>query len=801
MHSRVFAVARVLLFLLLPVAVGQAQEYLWPTDASKLLTSTFGESRGRRFHTGIDVKTWGRTGYPAFAIRPGYVWRVRVSPYGYGKAVYLKLDTGEIVLYAHLSKFSEKIEKMVKAEQKRLGQYSINKYLKPGELPVAQGEVIAYTGQSGIGAPHLHFEIRDPANRPINPLAKGYALPDRLSPVVTRVSFTPLDMQSSVDGDCRPAIYTPARIRSGKYMLDETVAVAGRVGIGVSCYDMSAPRSHRFGVHHLKLFVDDVLRFEYRYDRLSFSKNRFIQLERDYRMARRGWGHFHKLYRDKHNQLSHYRPQAPWAGVLKSASWSKVLDLEPRYKSTEAPEPVDGGAATPDGVVHGLWPGLHTFRIEIGDYFGNVTTVEGELQVGEHYSIYPVVERSDEGLLSLVDVHADDFRRIEELQMFALEGNRWQPLAVEWSQDVMEKGGFGSSQVPETMEDVSPVGYPLQHAALKFVARDQFGTRSYPHIFVPNDLLDLTREPPELTLATDFYDDYVRVEVHSSTLLRKRPKLVLHPGARDSVFVELRPVDARHYVAPIALSQFADGPNLLVVTGENGHGRDTVYEEVRLARVDPREVKSVRSEDGGLHVNFWLNSLYDPLYVRIFADSVADTRDYDLESNVYEIHPRDVPFNLGAIVHLRYPEGESNPEKLGVYYETSGGRWVFVDNRVDETEQTVWARVLSFEKFALVRDEVPPTIYQIIPGPGARLSDARPVISFKVRDRLSGLGGEESIELRLNGEKTIAEYDPERHRVSYRPDMPLSPGRHEISIEARDRCGNVATLSSHFWVN
>ena len=68
-------------------------KYLWPTDASKHLTSAFGEYRARRFHTGIDVKTWGKTGYKIFAVRSGYILRVSVSPGGYGKVVYLKFDT------------------------------------------------------------------------------------------------------------------------------------------------------------------------------------------------------------------------------------------------------------------------------------------------------------------------------------------------------------------------------------------------------------------------------------------------------------------------------------------------------------------------------------------------------------------------------------------------------------------------------------------------------------------------------------------------------------------------------------
>ncbi|MDZ7262868.1 MAG: peptidoglycan DD-metalloendopeptidase family protein [candidate division KSB1 bacterium] len=134
-----------------------AQSYLWPTTASYLLTSSFAEYRSGHFHAGIDIKTWNQEGYPVLAVRPGYIWQVRVSPYGYGKVLYQKLDTGEFAVYAHLSRFADKIQTIVEKEQQRSGKFSISLQFNPGELPVESGEVIAFTGQTGSGSPHLHF--------------------------------------------------------------------------------------------------------------------------------------------------------------------------------------------------------------------------------------------------------------------------------------------------------------------------------------------------------------------------------------------------------------------------------------------------------------------------------------------------------------------------------------------------------------------------------------------------------------------------------------------------------------------
>ena len=45
-----------------------AESYLWPLDAPPALTSTYAEYRFGRFHAGLDVKTWGKEGYPCVAV-------------------------------------------------------------------------------------------------------------------------------------------------------------------------------------------------------------------------------------------------------------------------------------------------------------------------------------------------------------------------------------------------------------------------------------------------------------------------------------------------------------------------------------------------------------------------------------------------------------------------------------------------------------------------------------------------------------------------------------------------------------
>lgn len=87
-----------------------ASGFIWPTNASRILTSTFGEYRPGRFHAGIDIRTNGTTGYACYAIADGSVIRMRADFDGYGRALYLKLEDGTFAVYAHLSRFNEELE-------------------------------------------------------------------------------------------------------------------------------------------------------------------------------------------------------------------------------------------------------------------------------------------------------------------------------------------------------------------------------------------------------------------------------------------------------------------------------------------------------------------------------------------------------------------------------------------------------------------------------------------------------------------------------------------------------------------
>src|SRR5262245_55432769 len=153
----------------------------WPLDLPPVLTSSFGEYRANHLHAGIDLATGGVTGAVCHAVGDGSVVRMRMSPYGYGKALYIQTDGGPPVVYAHLSRFAEPMASRARAEQRRLGRYTFDLALHPGEMRVARDAVVAWSGQTGVGVPHLHFELRD-GDVARNPQTAGFAVADRVAP-------------------------------------------------------------------------------------------------------------------------------------------------------------------------------------------------------------------------------------------------------------------------------------------------------------------------------------------------------------------------------------------------------------------------------------------------------------------------------------------------------------------------------------------------------------------------------------------------------------------------------------------
>ena len=140
--------------LLIPTLSNAQQSYpkddfIAPVEFPMLLSGTFAELRSNHFHSGIDIRTQGVEGKKILACADGYVSRIRISPFGFGKTVYITHPNGYSTVYAHLSGFNPEIAAWSRAEQYRMEQFDVDLFPEAGLIQVKQGDVIGYSGNSG----------------------------------------------------------------------------------------------------------------------------------------------------------------------------------------------------------------------------------------------------------------------------------------------------------------------------------------------------------------------------------------------------------------------------------------------------------------------------------------------------------------------------------------------------------------------------------------------------------------------------------------------------------------------------
>jgi len=225
-----------------------------PMPGPLIPASSFGEYRAGHYHGGLDFSTGMREGLPVLAPRSGWVYRVRASGIGYGRSVYFRLDDGRTVVFAHLSRFEPKLAAFVDAAQDRQGAYEVDLYPEPNTFPYTAGDTLAFSGQSGVGPPHLHAEVRTGKDAAIslNPWRVGWAPADSLPPRIGGLRIEPADPGVFVNGGLEPVLLTLGKTGS-------TVRITGAVRMWVQCWDPVPAGAHMAPYRITARFGDDIV--------------------------------------------------------------------------------------------------------------------------------------------------------------------------------------------------------------------------------------------------------------------------------------------------------------------------------------------------------------------------------------------------------------------------------------------------------------------------------------------------------------------------------------------------------------
>ncbi len=310
-----------------------ASDYIFPVkDVPELYSANFGELRSDHFHSGIDIKTDGVIGKEVVAVADGYISRISMSPYGYGLALYVTHNNGSTSVYGHLSRYMEPVAKYVETERYRTKSQSVNLFCTPQQFAVKQGDVIAYSGNTGSsGGPHLHFEIRESnSQEPINVIAEGIFSPhDDTPPLIMRVHYIEIDSLQGVARQATRRSYDVTKVNSSYSIMGGGDIPIGRKGyFVVEASDRRNGVYNTFGIYRLAASIGDKPFFEYNMDKFSYGNTRYCNAIGYYPIMIRSRNETLRLAATENCDLSHY-PTLVNRGVITSkAGESQEVKIE-----------------------------------------------------------------------------------------------------------------------------------------------------------------------------------------------------------------------------------------------------------------------------------------------------------------------------------------------------------------------------------------------------------------------------------------------------------------------------------------
>lgn len=741
-----------------PARPARTGSLLWPLEIPGLLLSSFGEYRYDHLHAGIDISTQGGTGYEVRAAASGAIYRLKVEWRGYGRALYIRHPGGRITVYGHLERYEDAVLRLERRVARRQAEartrYPGDIYLDP-PLPVRRGQVVAFSGESGVGLPHLHFEVRDGEDAPIDPFAAGLRPPqDQRRPVLESLTITAAAPGTFIDGVLREKIHRFPGGATGAAG-QQPVRVSGPFLAALSAYD-PAGTDGRAGVRSVELRIDG--RVWYRLAPRSFRFEQYPQsgLIFDHRGSRLGPARFlYRLERLPGNELASAGREVTGPAWGDACPWA--IDLE---------------------------PGAHHMEITASDASGNVARASICLLMGRPGA--PRVEAwgpardatlirfalADEtGAGGAPDAAAPGCAavgRSVEGEAWTGPGERFLPLACSLRET--------SCLLPKAAsQGEGPRAVRLREL------RD--GVPGPWTIVPPSGSGPAAPRPDELSVEAwpGFLDVTLPLEgpvVPDLRLVGRGGEDALARFAYRDGFACAAAVDYRRAAGeePLAIAR-APGQRLA------GLDLDSRY----LGPLDALDYRgpgfSVAMPAGG-------RFFPGPLLVRTLP--TAGEPRLPAVSDAVDLLPEGEALDRSASLSFDLTGAILDPASLGIYrWDASRSRWAYEGGEVDDSGRSMSLKFRRYGRFALLQDASPPVVTEVTPAPETRGVPRRPPISAAVEEEGKGLNYD-GVSFVLDGRTLESEFDPDRARARVLEVPRLTPGPHHLRVTATDLAGNVS---------
>lgn len=315
--------------------------FAWPVKATIGIAANFGELRPNHYHMGLDCKTDQRQNVPVIAAADGYIAKVKIEPFGFGRCIYINHPNGLTTLYAHLNDFYPALEKYIADQQYKAESWQLFlENIPAGLFPVKKEDFIAYSGNTGGSqGPHVHFEIRDTkTDKVLNPLLFGLPIPDKVAPTVTRLAV--YDRTKSTYAQS-PRFYPLKKVNAVFQTVPAVIALpTDKMSFAISAVDRSSLSANPNGIYEAALYDNDQPVVGFQIDSISYDETRYLNAHIDYKL-RTGGGPFVQHL----SRLPGYTN-----GIYKEVSGDGVIDLSDQQ--------------------------THKIKIEVKDTEGNTTVIE-----------------------------------------------------------------------------------------------------------------------------------------------------------------------------------------------------------------------------------------------------------------------------------------------------------------------------------------------------------------------------------------------------------------------------------------
>lgn len=316
----------------------------YPVVAKKSLAANFGELRPNHYHMGLDCRTDQAQNKKVLAAAEGYIAKIKIESWGYGRAIYINHPNGLTTVYGHLNDFYPELESYVKEQQYKLKSWAVYLDIPANMFPVKKEMFIAYSGNAGGSqGPHLHFEIRDTkTDKVLNPSLFNFPIPDNVPPDLYKLAVYDRCISTY---EQTPKIYTLKKV-NGVYVTTPALITVNtdKVSFGITAFDRYSGSNNKNGIYETVLYDNDNPIVGFQLDSIGYDETRYVNAHIDYKYRSSGGSY-----------IEH---------VSKLPGYNNSV-----YKTT-------GG----DGVIAIDDDSNHKIKLEVKDAYGNTSIVSFDIK-------------------------------------------------------------------------------------------------------------------------------------------------------------------------------------------------------------------------------------------------------------------------------------------------------------------------------------------------------------------------------------------------------------------------------------